>query len=494
MVSKLDSEGIFRGIFSASYMERRDRHVQHIILRIAAVMGTHTTLLLLLLLPIMQRAEGALHDRPAGIDHADRRPAQLVHTPSHRHNVHAPFTAFLFVGAMKHTVHGQQHEDATAYWQHWVRLRTNVIDAFGVGNRGRAFLYLKCLSARGKWCDAKLAQFLHGGIEAVLSSSLNVSATITTVEQTETARFLNATACLTGGRRPPDLRIPRWWGAMELGAQMINEYEQSASVRFETVVLVRPDLVFDAPIGRWKLYAGCTSSTWYTAVEPPDAFWIMPRRVATHALKTLKHGLEHCLPKYDGTRATIPKAFSEFRFSWYIPCFWTLEQWGRGVRLRFSNIPSSLHLLDGRHFGYTLRDGVQFLADQPHTLVGANFFNRRLQETHGSLRHKHKDATNARDDEDFAVFCNGTERSRVLDILQQIPPSGGGIVLLSSTTWGNPAYAKHPKAVEQHAGAAAGAPADGAALIKRERGSRSRGRDKGPEVPSWVTRVTRGNR
>ena len=79
------------------------------------------------------------------------------------------------------------------------------------------------------------------------------------------------------GRSTVEAVFAYWWGAWQMGWEMIAAHEAQAGITYETIVLVRADLDFQRPI---RARSERDGAVWYTAIEPPDAFWVMPRQVA----------------------------------------------------------------------------------------------------------------------------------------------------------------------------------------------------------------------
>ena len=80
---------------------------------------------------------------------------------------------------------------------------------------------------------------------------------------------------------------------------MVAEHEHKTGVDFRRVVMSRVDMDFLAPVvlepARPVTPAdthACSSGLgcWYTCSNPPDGFWVMPRRVAERALQTAVMG------------------------------------------------------------------------------------------------------------------------------------------------------------------------------------------------------------
>ena len=106
-----------------------------------------------------------------------------------------------------------------------------------------------------------------------------------------------------------------WWGAWYLGWQMVSAHEQSANIVYETVVMARADNEYLAPV---RSRRDVDPHVWYSAWEPPDAFWIMPRIVAHRVLATAENaiecsGLDDCCSRMAACK----------QISWYNPCYWS---------------------------------------------------------------------------------------------------------------------------------------------------------------------------
>lgn len=105
-----------------------------------------------------------------------------------------------------------------------------------------------------------------------------------------------------------------WWGAWQIGWEMIFANELESRISYETVLLVRADLDFQMPIAPRDQR---DLTLWYTAIEPPDAFWVMPRRVAAGVLTSASR-MVSCSGDA-GCCALMPGCFS---ISWVNVCNW----------------------------------------------------------------------------------------------------------------------------------------------------------------------------
>ena len=218
------------------------------------------------------------------------------------------------------------------------RYRSFVVDAVGGGN-GISFVNLKLLHA------GAAADSLQKDVERILSPAV-----MKILSSDEAAlRWGNMSMQMADCLWPPKFghylredsrrllkaRLARWWGALQMAHDMVATHEREHGVAFRRVVMTRADINFLAPVklprGGGGGDGGSSESTWFSASNPPDAFWVMPRRVAEHALQSAKSAAD-CTGSMH-SHAHAPDA-RPFLFSWFIPCFWTRQLWARGVRLQ----------------------------------------------------------------------------------------------------------------------------------------------------------------
>ena len=83
-----------------------------------------------------------------------------------------------------------------------------------------------------------------------------------------------------------------FWGHLALAWDEIDSFERYKRVKFNTVIMVRAGLTLTSPLGYHHTYS---PSAWYSAYDPPDSFWIMPRQVAAAALTTARSAIA-CAP------------------------------------------------------------------------------------------------------------------------------------------------------------------------------------------------------
>jgi UDP-sugar transporter A1/2/3 len=131
-----------------------------------------------------------------------------------------------------------------------------------------------------------------------------------------------------------------WWGAWYLGWQLISAHEQRMDIEYETVVMARADLEYVTPVRNRS--TDIDPQVWYSTWEPPDAFWIMPRRVARMVLSTVENTYECALMDDCCNRMAACK-----QVSWYVPCFWSRHF---GLTIEIDTITS--FRLHTHHIGY----------------------------------------------------------------------------------------------------------------------------------------------
>ena len=198
--------------------------------------------------------------------------------------------AFILVGALREPL-------TTDVLQ---RYHTFVVDAVGVGS-GISFVNLKLLHA-----GAKLAvDSLQKDVESILSPA---AAQISTIDEAA-LRWGNMSSSMADCLWPPAFghylrdasrrllkgRLAGWWGALQMAHDMVATHEREHGFSFLRVVMTRADLDFLAPVQLPPASSAggvLESSTWFSASNPPDGFWIMPRRVAEHALQSAKSAAE----------------------------------------------------------------------------------------------------------------------------------------------------------------------------------------------------------
>ena len=266
----------------------------------------------------------------------------------------------LFVGA----IYDNTMED-------WKRARSHVVDAYGASERVRTFLYLKCLRRAG-WCTEGERDDIH----AQLQHLMRPAAAKLLLEHEHAALFTQHSkpvACFAFPRYVSRSAVAHWWGSMREAWKLVEDFERtstvppgtaephmsgaqatssSADARFEYVLFARADIHFSAPIGH-ACSRALTNLTWFTAVEPPDAMWLLPRWVARYAMRTISAALNRTVAAAAGGAPTDvrcvepPMALNGLGYSWFPACYWTLRLWSTGLRLSF----------DPTFRGYTLTKG-----------------------------------------------------------------------------------------------------------------------------------------
>ena len=223
----------------------------------------------------------------------------------------------------------------------------HVIDSFAGSPHSALFTVVKLM---GRLNDKEQ----HAALLARLSRVLNGAGEHIIMRNDTVARQYknnHVAACLfpgtpmhddTGGQTNSSVRrlAAALWGKLHIAHARIMAYEASKGMVFDQVLYSRADMHFHAPIGPQWLYN--TSAYWYTAVDPPDAFWIMDRATAAHALNTLK-------TVEDGWNASRCDPLRGYRPSWWIPCFWSVHEYlTRGLQLHsLPRLNATVELLKG---------------------------------------------------------------------------------------------------------------------------------------------------
>ena len=222
------------------------------------------------------------------------------------------------------------------------RYRRFVVDAFGTPSE--TFVLLKAIDAAGApMSAARVAEVRRSVAEALapVASDVNSSdvafAKFQSVRAAIAARLWPALAGMYSGhaRRKTEDRIAYWWGALDLAWAMIAARERAAGARFDYVVTTRADLAFEAPI---RDASRVDPRYWYSAPDPPDAFWISSRDVAARAMTTAS-AAARCLGGAgadDCERDAVCDLADRFvfkMFSWYVPCLWARLLFNTGLRL-----------------------------------------------------------------------------------------------------------------------------------------------------------------
>lgn len=213
------------------------------------------------------------------------------------------------------------------------RYKAFVVDAFGA-ERSEVFVLLKALDMAPTSADA-----VRRAVVATLAPrAFSMNATDLAFERFRGDRaaigdFLWPPAFrvydTSGGRRQTEDRVAYWWGALLMVEEMIAAAE-AARGRFDAVVVARSDLFFEAPI---RHVSRADPRYWYSAPDPPDAFWILSRAVAEKALTTVAAAAACGAPGCDAALCAAADASAFRLFSWYIPCLWTARLWDTGLRL-----------------------------------------------------------------------------------------------------------------------------------------------------------------
>ena len=230
----------------------------------------------------------------------------------------APSVAFVLVGATNGIRDFKQFHEF-------------VLDVYGAASTSSAlFALVKPTDFDGSWYneDAKhwLLRSLVGreglvpGTQRILNSDEpfarheNVSAAIYHKLYAHEEDYRGNAALATSVRH----RIAYWWGSLAMAWDMVHEYEAQRHRHFDQVIVARADLQYIRAIGPWPCYS---NSTWYTSIDPPDAFWLMPRHSAARALPTIR----------EVEREEAPP--TGWQFSWFIACSWAHRLWPTGLRL-----------------------------------------------------------------------------------------------------------------------------------------------------------------
>lgn len=167
-----------------------------------------------------------------------------------------------------------------------------------------------------------------------------------------------ACACLFPERgRVLERHFALWWGALQMVWDAINAYELRRSHHFETVVVVRADVVFHAPIRTQREVA---ARTFYTAVDPPDAFWILPRAQARHVLQTASL-MTRCA-REPACCSVMTNCYEDdlmHTISWYLPCYWGAQE-HMAALVPDSKVRMTVHAHQDRRHGWLGSAGVRF--------------------------------------------------------------------------------------------------------------------------------------
>ena len=204
-------------------------------------------------------------------------------------------------------------------------LRTNVVDAVPAETGpSESFAVLKCTDHDGKLCTDAAEGTLWN---ATLSTLQPVAASLVRGDDLG-PRFRNTThllkpalECMMGvgvHRKPFDAAI-RMWSTMEWAMDMVERRELVRKRQFQSLLTVRVNVAFATPVGMW-LPQLAEPNTWYTAVEPPDAVWLLPRWLAGYAMRTLSGFV-------DAAARKACRKPTEYAMSWFIPCYWSTRFW-----------------------------------------------------------------------------------------------------------------------------------------------------------------------
>lgn len=160
--------------------------------------------------------------------------------------------------------------------------------------------------------------------------------------------------------------IYNWWGRMARVWRQVEAWEATAGrgLRFESVLLARPDIVYRTALKASAVAELDTTRFWYSALEPPDGLWFFNRQVAQDAMRTaVKLSIRTTRegrggePSSRGSSSRVSnsrgKSASKCRspqptsylFSWFAMCYWADEHWKTGGRVRlFDGINASVLL------------------------------------------------------------------------------------------------------------------------------------------------------
>ena len=151
---------------------------------------------------------------------------------------------------------------------------------------------IKALGFDGQWLDADGVASLHAansrlrmrGIQQVITHNS------TTTHQTDVVACLWPTCCAQAQRMAINKQASTWWGSMQRAWTLVEAWERRSGKSFEQIVFTRPDLQFHSSFGSFREY---DARFWHASLDPPDAFWLLPRDVAADALTLLKM-VQHC--------------------------------------------------------------------------------------------------------------------------------------------------------------------------------------------------------
>ena len=130
--------------------------------------------------------------------------------------------------------------------------------------------------------------------------------------------------------------LVRMYGALSVGIALIKQTEQRRGFEFDTVVLARADISYTAPLANHCAFN--TSGLWYVGgPDPPDGFWILPRRIAGQVLNSV----QVLARELNTTGKCGPwgrRGYSAGTRSWFFVCSGLVRHWSEG--LRFASVPS----------------------------------------------------------------------------------------------------------------------------------------------------------
>ncbi|KAG8470642.1 hypothetical protein KFE25_009063 [Diacronema lutheri] len=253
--------------------------------------------------------------------------------------------AFVLAGAV-YTV--ERTDTVASFAQH-------VVNPLGTHAQSAVFVNLVVARARGSNARAD-----HAGLAALVASlrafTVQLGGVSVRAEDATEGRFAPeaparcAWGCArrptTGGRDAQYCAfaaklVTHWWGRMALAWDMITSWEREAGrLRFESVLLSRPDLVHTATLDRPCAYD--TTRYWYSAISPPDALWYFSRPVARDAMNTIR------LLVRNNTHRCSTERPSSYAFSWFALCHWARQRWGSGLRVRlFEGVRASVVVRQG---------------------------------------------------------------------------------------------------------------------------------------------------
>ena len=141
---------------------------------------------------------------------------------------------------------------------------------------------------------------------------------------------------------------------LQMAHAMVLSDERARGHDYDRIVLARCDMDVWSPIALPPTPRPTTPSNskadglppppqiWYSAANPPDGFWVMPRAIARHALESASH-VGACGSDVRHARAQGV----EFLYSYFIPCYWVRALWrelgARLVIVRGLNATFELH-------------------------------------------------------------------------------------------------------------------------------------------------------